>query len=217
MKHTGSIFNDWSKIPDRLYHATYKKYLSNIRKNGLLAKGIGFTSYDGQIPVNAVYLTVDNDIAESFAEEADNVPDDVYDSGIVVLAINTSYLDKSLFADDPNIKPDPEVPAYSCIYKGNIPAEAISYNKKPLVSGEPLYQKYANAKPLAVLPLSNWGGIAILDRCEKDGRNGYIAAFHWGDGYQNIARHISQHTDSGREYITKSGKRYYIDEFERLS
>lgn len=77
---------------------------------------------------------------------------------------------------------------------------------------EPLYKKYANTKPLGVLPLSNWGGLEILDiNCESA-----VACFNWGTGRQMIKRHTITYCSNGRAYIRKQGKRYYFDEILSL-
>lgn len=79
----------------------------------------------------------------------------------------------------------------------------------------PLYKKYAESAPVAALPLSAFGGLVILDECEKDRRYGYVVAWDFGTGYQKIARHVVQVRDS-RAYITKGGSRYYLDQFMRV-
>ena len=50
-----------------------------------------------------MYLCRDGECAISFAEAADNVPDKIYDSGIVLLTIDSDYLDEELFEEDGNV------------------------------------------------------------------------------------------------------------------
>lgn len=74
-----------------------------------------------------------------------------------------------------------------------------------------LYKEYENTKPVGVLPLSNWGGLEILNiNCED-----CIACFNWGHGRELIRKHNLIYTASGRVYIRKMGKRYYLDEIMR--
>lgn len=77
----------------------------------------------------------------------------------------------------------------------------------------PLYKRYENAQPVGVYPMSNYGGLAVLDIQEAD--EIAVAAFHWGDGYQQIRRHRIQYSSSGRAYIRKQGTRFYFDQILR--
>ena len=82
------------------------------------------------------------------------------------------------------------------------------------VSG-PLYKFAAENRPTGVLPLCNWGGVAVWildgfgDEC--------IAAFDFGSGYQHVHRHYIHVSPSGREYIKKGNARYYFDEMMRAA
>lgn len=67
---------------------------------------------------------------------------------------------------------------------------------------------YRDAAPLAVYPMCNFGGLAIL-ALEYDTA---IAAFNWGEGYKQIRRHKIQYTYTGRAYIKKNGQRFYFDQ-----
>ena len=108
-----------------LYHATFEKYLPSIKKNGLVINS-GNCSYEGQVGDEAVYLANDYDIAEAFADSAE-VDEDIMDTGIVVLEINTALLDENKFGIDPNIILDEGEEPYSFVYFDNIPVEAISF------------------------------------------------------------------------------------------
>ena len=80
-----------------LYHATFAANLPGIKERGLghPSKKLSwsFSNPDVTCFVN------DIDAAESFCEEADNVSEEVYNSGIIVLAIDDSEI-KTLFPDE---------------------------------------------------------------------------------------------------------------------
>lgn len=72
-----------------------------------------------------------------------------------------------------------------------------------------LAQEYGNLKALAVLGLSNWGGIEILAMNCDD----VVACFNFGSGRSEIRRHKLVYTSTGRAYFRKAGHRYYLDQF----
>lgn len=74
-----------------------------------------------------------------------------------------------------------------------------------------LKQLYKDAHPIAVYPITNFGGLAILDIDHID--DCVIAAWDFGDGYINIHQHKVYYSASGRDYIVKGKRRYYMDEF----
>lgn len=69
-----------------------------------------------------------------------------------------------------------------------------------------LKEKYAEAKPVAVMGLSNWGGLEILDINSEEA----VACFNYGNGRKSIRRHKVY--DGDRPYIRKYGTKYYLDE-----
>ena len=78
-----------------------------------------------------------------------------------------------------------------------------------------LHKTYENAKAVGTLPLSNWGGLEILDILY--GIDDYaVACFNFGTGRQQIRKHKIQYTQAGRSYIRKQGVRYYFDEIMRV-
>lgn len=105
-----------------LYHATFGKYISSIKKAGLnpgINKNWDISSSSG------ICLCSDPEIAFSFCECAEDVSDEIYDSGIVVLAI-TRGLRKDLLIKDPNINPNPDADnVHYLLYKGVIPASSL--------------------------------------------------------------------------------------------
>ena len=75
--------------------------------------------------------------------------------------------------------------------------------------------KYAEAKPIGVLGLNNWGGLAVLDVIY--GIDDYVVAcFDYGDKRSNIGRHKIEETANGRSFFRKCGRRYYFDQIMRV-
>lgn len=83
-----------------LYHATFCANLNSIEKNGLGGAGKKINWEEVSSP-EYTYFTNDLDYAVSFCEAAPDVDDDIYDSGIVVLAVES---DVTIFEKDENIK-----------------------------------------------------------------------------------------------------------------
>lgn len=112
-----------------LYHATYRKNLKSIKEHGLGAR----QRKNWDISESGVtYFTVDPSVAYSFCECAENVSDATIDSGIIVLATDTNYLNTNNIVVDKNIK-DPVMLSYCyrgivdprhliVMYRGTIPA-----------------------------------------------------------------------------------------------
>ena len=97
------MFTFLSKDVKKLYHATFMVNKLSIMQEGLV---IGKKrSWGGQVDENYVYLANDPDVAYDFCECADDVDEDIYDSGIVVFEIDTSKLD----IDKDSLFPDPNV------------------------------------------------------------------------------------------------------------
>lgn len=74
----------------KMYHATYASYLSSILEGGLGAV-TPHKNWD-QSEDGVVYLSSDPDCAIDMAEAAEMVPDAVYDSGVVLLAVDCTDL-----------------------------------------------------------------------------------------------------------------------------
>ena len=84
-----------------LFHATYKANIDSIIEKGLGAeqrKNWDF-SEDG-----VVYFSDDENIANSYCETATDVLDEVYNSGIIVLACDADVLDDGLLFEDERIE-----------------------------------------------------------------------------------------------------------------
>ena len=114
------MFFEAQSIPKVLFHATYKPLLASIKLNGLGGKGSEKKRWEDSI-TGRVYLARSKDVAESYAESSDTVPDSWLDQ-IVVLTIQTSQLDKSKFTLDKNVQDND---GSTLEYDGIIPASEI--------------------------------------------------------------------------------------------
>jgi pyrimidine deaminase RibD-like protein len=115
-------------VPPVLYHATYKPRLKSIKLKGLGAGGKPNWE-DSQRGV--VYLALDPNVAESYAETSDMVPDEWLDQ-IVILKISTAGLDPNKFQIDSNVQ-DNEGDTVE--YHGVIPLSNISLYKQGVAEG----------------------------------------------------------------------------------
>ena len=73
---------------------------------------------------------------------------------------------------------------------------------------------YKEAAPVGVYPINNFGGLAILDIISDECA---VCAWHYGDGYESIRRHQIFYTYTGRAYIRKAGRRFYLDQILRIN
>ena len=108
-----------TEIPQILYHATYKPLLKKIKEQGLDTTK-SKKAWEDSKP-GLVYLAKDIDVAASYAESSDMVPESYIDN-IVVLHIDSNKLDKSKISIDKNVK-DNEGDTLE--YEGTIPWSAI--------------------------------------------------------------------------------------------
>ena len=111
-------------IPATLYHSTYRPLLKSIKKYGLGGDKAQAKWNDSEPGV--VYLALDKNVAESYAETSDIVPDEWLDE-IVILKISTAGLDKNKFNIDSNVQ-DNEGDTLE--YRGIIPVTNISLIKQ---------------------------------------------------------------------------------------
>jgi hypothetical protein len=108
-------------LPNFLYHATYRPLLRKIKKMGLDNRNTRRNwedSIDG-----IVYLALTPDIAESYAESSEVVPDDWLDE-IVILKIDVSKLDANKIFKDRNVRNTDNT---TFEYSGVIPPTAIIF------------------------------------------------------------------------------------------
>lgn len=88
---------------DTLYHATYKPYWEEIKKEGFIKPGKHYNWSDIFKTYRYIYLSTDYDNAYSYAETAEDVPEELLNQ-IVVLEIDANKLDvDSLSADENQI------------------------------------------------------------------------------------------------------------------
>jgi hypothetical protein len=109
-----------ANVPDKLYHATFKPYLKKIMSVGLIPNKKRKAWVGSR---NVVCLSDDQEVALSFAEEADNVPEDYVDY-IEILEVDTSKIDKSKLFYDANVATNSPTNAY-LEYHGIILPSAI--------------------------------------------------------------------------------------------
>lgn len=115
---------------DYLYHATYIPYWKQIKKLGYIKPGVN-KNWDIS-DSSFIYLSRDPDDAASFAETAENVPEEYLDQ-IVVLKIDPKYLDidkldinhNQSYPYDGDIDPDYPETWVQFEYKGEIPVKSI--------------------------------------------------------------------------------------------
>ncbi len=84
-----------------LYHATYLAHYKSIREKGLIPgcrKNWSFSKDD------VVYLAPTPELACSFAETAEEAPENIYESGIICLGIPLGSLDQALLQNDENFR-----------------------------------------------------------------------------------------------------------------
>ena len=116
-------------VPPVLYHATYKPRLKSIKLKGL---GAGGKRNWEDSRRGVIYLALDPNVAESYAESSDMVPDEWLDQ-IVILKISTAGLDPNKFNIDGNVQ-DNEGDTVE--YHGVIPLTNISLYKQGVAEGQ---------------------------------------------------------------------------------
>lgn len=123
-----------------LYHATYRANLRSIRATGLGAKQPKNWDFSED---GVVCLCDDAEAAFSFCECADEVSDYKMESGIIVFALDSRILNRSLVEIDSNLQTsDGDCKSYT--YRGIIPSNQL------YVTTRKIYEE--NLKPLGPLP-----------------------------------------------------------------
>lgn len=107
-----------------LYHATYAAYLPSILEKGLGAE-TPCKNWSDSKPGH-VYLATDKEYARDFAEAAELVSDEVYDTGIVVFKVNCDGLD---LKPDSCVLRDPGEEVQSFEFEGIVPPERLEICK----------------------------------------------------------------------------------------
>ena len=106
-----------------LYHATRDRFFQSIRREGIRTKHK--KSYRGQVGEELVYLADDPDLAASFVEAADNIPESWEDDHIIVLAVRCNFIDSNKLITDPNMLPDDYGEIHTFAYKNIILPQQI--------------------------------------------------------------------------------------------
>jgi RNA:NAD 2'-phosphotransferase (TPT1/KptA family) len=109
-----------NNIPPILYHATYRPLLKKIKEDGLDTKK-SKKAWEDSKP-GLVYLATNLDVAASYAESSEMVPDSYLDN-IIILHIDTSQLDLTKLSIDQNVQDNK---GDTLEYDGIIPFSAIS-------------------------------------------------------------------------------------------
>lgn len=118
-----------------LYHATFKSRIPQIIKYGLDSK---HAKNWKDCERGYIYFAQDYDIASDFCEAAEDVSDEDYDSGIVVLAVDSSQLKREKFIADPNIQTPGQC---GCLaYKGTVQAQKLRVVQTEYIKGQYVYK-----------------------------------------------------------------------------
>ena len=102
-----------------LYHATYKPLIPKIKTKGLDTRKAQMAWEDSK--PGYVYLAKDPEVAASYAETSDMVPDDWLDE-IIILTIDSNKLDPEKLFIDQNVQDNQ---GDTLEYRGEIPYEFI--------------------------------------------------------------------------------------------
>ena len=106
-----------------LYHATYKAHKSSIKRAGLQSTVAHKNWEDSEKGI--VYLAKNAEIAHSHAETAEDAPDRIYDSGIIVYKIDIKNLDQD------KLKKDRNNPGGNTVeYHGDIPFKHLKIDSE---------------------------------------------------------------------------------------
>lgn len=123
MKHL-LLFESWNESENSmnspyLYHATYKPLLKKIKQQGLDTR-MSKKAWEDSIP-GYVYLALDPEVAFSYAESSEEVPEEWIDN-IVILKIDKYFLDQDKLFIDQNVIDNV---GDTLEYRGVIPWESI--------------------------------------------------------------------------------------------
>lgn len=105
----------------KLYHATFNAYMDSIKKNGLIVGAHKNWSMSHMV----IYLTDDLDVAGSFCETNEDVDEEILDSGISILEVDSEDLDMEYLMPDRNWRRDEDWEAMCYEYYLPIPFENL--------------------------------------------------------------------------------------------
>lgn len=104
-----------------LYHATFEAYLADILRWGLGGHPAGIApNYPGS-QAGWVYLARCPEVARSYAESCDSVPE-AWLEHIVVLEVSVPAQEAQALIPDPNVRLEPDELAQTLAYPGVLPA-----------------------------------------------------------------------------------------------
>ena len=182
------------QIPAILYHATYRPLLKSIKKYGLGGDKAQAKWEDSKPGV--VYLALNKDVAESYAETSDVVPDEWLDE-IVVLKISTNGLDAAKFHLDTNVL-DNEGDTVE--YHGVIPVNNIKMIKQGVAEAfdQPYKLKWEKGEH------GDYDALATLDdgtflsiMFNNEFKNNWMVEF-----YRNNSQEVTGEGDAQRIFAT---------------
>ena len=76
--------------------------------------------------------------------------------------------------------------------------------------------QYQDKPPIATLPLTNFGGLGILDVHYEYGESYVIVAFFNGNLVGNIRKHKLMLSKTLDQYFRRGNSTYYLNEFIRV-
>lgn len=113
-----------SLMADFLYHATYRAYLGSILTHGLGGASPPVPANYEDSEAGVVYLADCPEVARSYAESAEHVPEAWLDD-IVVMRVRSASLEPGRLSPDANVRCEPDEPVSTFAYRGVVPPDAL--------------------------------------------------------------------------------------------
>lgn len=80
----------------------------------------------------------------------------------------------------------------------------------------PLYKQFENAQPVAALTICNTFGLVIFKIYPNYGIDTAVTAWSTPEGFNTFRRSEIHYSATGRPFICKGNRRYYLADFQRL-
>ena len=106
-----------------IFHATRDRFISKIRKEGIRAKKK--KSFEGQVGNELIYFAYDYNVAASYVESADNIPEEWEYDNIIILAVKQYELQPAYVFPDPNLPDEDFTTASTLAYGLTVPPNLI--------------------------------------------------------------------------------------------